>query len=139
MGFAEDMQKWCDKTGHKMDDTIKSTCLELTRMVMERTPVGDPTYWQSPAPPGYVGGRARNNWMPAINQVDTSTTPVPDRAASAQRAMSAISDAPGNIYFLTNNLPYIRRLEYGYSKQAPGGMVRLAAQEFQLAIKKAIK
>lgn len=139
MGFAEDMAAWAKKTGNKMDGTIKSTCLEMTRLVMQRTPVGDPTYWQSPAPPGYVGGRARNNWMPEINKIDTSTTTVPDKNANFQRAVPFVANAPGNIFYLTNSLPYIQRLEYGYSKQAPGGIVRLSVQEFHLVIKKAIK
>lgn len=37
--------------------------------------------------------------------------------------------AYGNIYWLSNNLPYIERLEYGYSKQTPAGMVRLSIEE----------
>lgn len=32
--------------------------------------------------------------------------------------------------FLTNNLPYIERLERGWSKQAPTGMVALTVAEF---------
>jgi hypothetical protein len=37
----------------------------------------------------------------------------------------------GSIFYLTNNLPYGERLEYGYSKQAPSGMVRITLAEYE--------
>jgi hypothetical protein len=47
--------------------------------------------------------------------------------------------AAGNIFYLVNNLPYIKPLEYGHSKQAPQGMVRISVVRFRQALKKAIK
>jgi hypothetical protein len=41
--------------------------------------------------------------------------------------------------FLTNNLPYIGALEYGHSKQAPSGMVRLTVERFRSLIIEAVK
>jgi hypothetical protein len=42
------------------------------------------------------------------------------------------------VHFLTNNLPYALRLEYGWSKnQAPAGMVGLAVAEFQSIVRDA--
>jgi hypothetical protein len=42
------------------------------------------------------------------------------------------------VIYLTNALPYARRLEYGWSKQAPSGMVRISAMRFAEAVRKAI-
>ena len=36
----------------------------------------------------------------------------------------------GNVGVITNPLPYIRRLEYGWSKQAPNGMARVVLRQF---------
>jgi hypothetical protein len=45
----------------------------------------------------------------------------------------------GDIVFLVNNLPYGPRLERGWSKQAPSGMVGITVAEFQKAVSKAAK
>ena len=41
-------------------------------------------------------------------------------------AIPVIERSGDGVYYLSNNLPYIRRLEYeGHSGQAPNGMVRV--------------
>jgi hypothetical protein len=47
--------------------------------------------------------------------------------------------AAGKVHFLTNNLPYALRLEYGWSKQAPHGMVGVTVKEYQQIVDKAVK
>lgn len=49
-------------------------------------------------------------------------------AAAALRAAIAVlqKKKPGVTIFITNNLPYIRRLNEGYSRQAPAGFVERA-------------
>src|SRR5690606_14864772 len=42
------------------------------------------------------------------------------------------------IYFC-NNVPYAYRLEMGHSTQAPGGMVRITAAEFQRYVEEAVR
>ncbi len=54
-------------------------------------------------------------------------------------AKTAAQAKAGDVIYLANSLPYIRRLEYGWSKQAPAGMVRGTVGEFQQAIDKALK
>lgn len=47
----------------------------------------------------------------------------------------------GNVFYLLNDLktvPYIRRLEYGWSPQAPRGMVRLTASEWPDIVRQAV-
>lgn len=95
--------------------------LELTKRVVQRTPVDT--------------GRARGNWMAGIGTPDRSTTTSTDSAGAAtiRAAGGQFKRGPlGVPLFLTNSLPYIRRLEYDrWSKQAPGGMVRLAMAELR--------
>jgi hypothetical protein len=45
----------------------------------------------------------------------------------------------GEIIYLTNSLPYARRLEYGWSKQAPAGMVRITVANFERHLQNQIK
>lgn len=57
-------------------------------------------------------GRARNTWGVGDSPVH-------------KPGVGAISKGMNPTY-ISNNLPYITRLEFGYSKQAPHGMVRIA-------------
>jgi hypothetical protein len=41
------------------------------------------------------------------------------------------NDAAGRVFYLANNVPYAQRIEDGWSRQAPTGLVALTAMEFQ--------
>lgn len=72
-------------------------------------------------------GRFRASWTIGIGQLDTSVAPVAGNVATPEPRIPAVS--LGSTIYHANSLPYARRLEYGYSTQAPAGMVRLTAQE----------
>ena len=42
----------------------------------------------------------------------------------------------GDVFYFTNNQPYALRLEFGWSDQAPNGMVRLAVAKFPFTVAK---
>ena len=42
------------------------------------------------------------------------------------------------MFYITNNLPYIMRLEFGYSKQAPAGMARITVDRFQTIVNRVV-
>ena len=44
----------------------------------------------------------------------------------------------GGVFFVGNNLPYAYRLETGYSKQAPSGLVGLTVLRFNTFIQNAV-
>lgn len=91
---------------------------------------------------GYVGGRFRANWQFGIGGANESTTESADAGGEATKAkLEASIDAAsiGGVWYVTNSLPYAKRLEYGWSKQAPGGMVRLTRQEMPDAIRRYAK
>jgi len=92
-------------------------------------------------------GLFRNNWMSGLNEPNTSTT-----TATAKKGFGAKGGARfteflhlstqfklGDQMFLTNSLPYARRLEYGHSSMAPQGMVRIAAAQWPLVVERIAK
>src|SRR5262249_55564904 len=75
-------------------------------------------------------GLARGNWHADINQPTIASLLVYDKTArNTPRAIrSAIKNFPKDGKLIISNwLPYIERLEAGYSRQAPSGMARLSA------------
>ena len=129
-----------EKYNRGIDEVVQDVAVSLSQRIIERTPVGQPSTWQNPssAPPGYVGGRARSNWFPSID-APTQNTTENTSDQSAQRITSIKGQIPGSVYYLTNNLPYARRLEYGWSNQAPRGMVRVTLREALRELRRAIQ
>ena len=122
-----------NSTMHRLDEKIRAVTIGVFSSVIRMTPVGNPTLWKNPesAPAGYVGGRARGNWQctigsPAIDEIEGTNY------AMTEMAMSMIvPQHAGAKVYLTNNLPYIQKLEYGHSQQAPAGMVRISIDRFE--------
>ena len=88
---------------------------------------------------GYVGGRFKNNWQVGLGVINTAIEDAPDASGggSLRRAEVVLRDVNlGVVIFVSNQLPYAKRLEYGWSKQAPGGVVRLSLQSTGQALKK---
>lgn len=136
-GFTVDITNWVNQANGDIKATIRKIAFDLGARIIMRTPVDT--------------GRARGNWVLGIgnpqitsqsNSLDANRTPVNDLgigASSAKnRLLSGLSNfdpESGASIFITNSVPYIARLEYGYSGQAPQGMVRLTVAEFmQVAI-----
>ena len=116
--FALDISKFAEKAGKEADKVVREICLNLLTDIVYKTPVDT--------------GRARANWFTSIASPSNETIEFEGGGAAAQglsigRAMNDLSKATGNVFWISNNLPYIYRLEYeGWSKQAPRGMVRIA-------------
>lgn len=106
-----------------LEAAVKKTALSVDRELVLETPVGNPDLWQSPAPPGYSGGRARANWFASINIPRSDTTESTDRDSSNTVQAVLGEYNLGDTIFITNNLPYIQRLNDGWSTQAPAGFV----------------
>lgn len=84
-------------------------------------------------PEGYVGGRARGNWQCSLDNPVTNEIDRIDPNGSAAMAEVANTVQAGRINYLSNNVKYIRRLEYDvppHSSQAPNGMVRISLRRF---------
>lgn len=141
MSFESDMRKAGMKITGAVDKTIQGAAIELFSEIVRRTPVGNPTLWKGDAPAGYVGGRLRGNWQaeidfPLKNKVKDID---PRGAATTSKGTKKIKRFNAKrheaIYF-TNNLPYAERVEQGWSKQRPQGMVRSTVKVFQPLLNK---
>jgi hypothetical protein len=142
MSFAEDIAKFAAKCNGNADQVVRKIVLDIGSRVIERTPVGDPSYWQKPAPPGYVGGMARGAWSHSVGTLDKEVFDTIDASGSVSNARISSSvpvKAAGLVHFIQNSLPYIQALEDGHSPQCPpNGMVGLTVTEFQQVINQAI-
>lgn len=95
------------------------------------------------APPGYTGGRFRGNWQISFDTPTTDETGRIDKTgdltnAAGNYTLSLFKVGMKAIYFC-NNVPYAYPLEMGHSTQAPGGMVRITAAEFQRFFEEAVR
>ena len=93
-------------------------------------------------------GQAISNWRVGIGRPEVETRGalapgVKGSTAGANRSQAyevgarlIDSAAPGQTVFISNHLPYIGRLNDGYSGQAPAGFVELAEQSGELTVKR---
>lgn len=139
--FSLDISQWVQKTKAKQDLLVRRVAMDVFRRILALTPVGNPKLWKHAAPPGYVGGRLKNNWQLSIGNPATGTLdgvdPTGEGAASAAEAAVAAAMA-GDTVFIINNLPYAVVCEWGHSEQAPAGMVRITIAEFQRLVDEAV-
>jgi hypothetical protein len=139
--FVVDLSAFVKKAKGNMDKVVRKVVIDIGTRIVMRSPVGDGTLWKNPPPKGYIGGRFRANWQYGEAVRPKGTRPDIDRsgAVSLRRIAKIAPQASGKVHYITNNLPYAMRLETGWSKQAPGGMVGLAVKEFAAIVAKAAK
>lgn len=117
--FELQIQRFVDKANGNIDLVVRKVSLDLFKRVIMKSPVKT--------------GRFKGNWQAAIGSMPPGKLETTDKggaATIARVAAEALKMSAGLVIYLVNNLPYSRRLEYGHSKQAPAGMVRLSVQEY---------
>lgn len=142
MSFSIDLQAFAQKAGARADLVVKRVVAGMAESVIEMSPVGDGVYWRRPPPKGYVGGRFRGNWDYGFNAAPKQQFDVVDKtgAMSMGRVLMGLSAAPtAGIHYIANNLPYAERLENGWSRQAPVGMVGVTVLKFQGIVRGALQ
>jgi len=126
--FALDLEKFTDLTNGKMAVVVKKSFFELSKEIIETSPVDE--------------GRFRANWMPAVNKFSSEETESTDENRAVSKLLPTFNKYKlGDTLTLTNNLPYAMDIEYGYygtknagspnskvtsdgySKKAPAGVV----------------
>jgi hypothetical protein len=113
------------RSKERIDQIVRVATMQLFYQVVMRSPVDT--------------GRFRANWNFSINRPDTSTTESTDKSRGVAEAQKALNYGAGQVVYLTNALPYAYRLEHGWSKQAPAGMVKVSATEFTRWVQQAAK
>jgi hypothetical protein len=137
-----DLAKLLGKSKANASQVARAVALELESRVVLKSPVDT--------------GRFRGNWNVGINTSDTAEYSADKSGIKVNsRAIGALSKFKlGDSIWITNNLPYTQKLEFGlyghgpktingYSKQAPHGFIRITYQEVMSAFenigKKVIK
>jgi hypothetical protein len=121
--FSQRLDRIAANVPKRSDEIVRRASLAASAAVITATPVDT--------------GRARSNWQVGLNEPITNvreTMGVSPQPA-IEEARQRVRTYDGTLHraiFLTNNLPYIQRLNEGYSAQAPAGFV-------QAAIKMAVK
>ena len=143
MSFTLDLKEYVDKTGEDIVEIVQQTAVEVFTKIIIDTPVGQPKLWKKKPSASYKAGALRANWQTSLNNRASGRLQKKDKSGkrTINRMLATVKkyDGLGSIW-LTNNLPYAARIEYGaHSSQAPTGMVRLNVLHFQAALNKAIK
>lgn len=127
--FELSIRQFAVKAGVLADQVVRNVVLEIWGRVIVRSPVDT--------------GRFRGNWQYTLGQAKagiitvTGTTEAPAPAPGTPAV--ALAGASKAVHVIHNNLPYARRLEYGYSDKAPAGMVRITLAEFSGIVDQAAK
>ena len=138
--FALDISNFVKKAKGNVHAVTRKIVLDVGTRIVYRSPVGDASYWESPPPAGYIGGRFRANWQygESVRPQGTLNTIDPKGNATIAKLVAGVKpDAAGKIHWLSNSLPYASRLEYGWSRQAPSGMIGVTIVEFQSIVRDA--
>ncbi len=82
-------------------------------------------------------GRARSNWIASVDTPSDAEGAAESPAAAIARAEAVIKGAgPRQDIWISNNLPYIARLNDGHSAQAPAGFVQSAIVSGSRAVRR---
>lgn len=104
--------------------------------LVARSPVGNPAMWVSPPPRGYVPGSFKNSWAVSFGSEPSNTRRKPDASGSGSLSdkgkLQELNSNPYQRIFIGNDLPYAWRIETGWSKQAPSGVVSVTLQSLKV-------
>jgi hypothetical protein len=126
VSFTADLQKFAAKTETTTEKARRAIVMGLFGAVITDTPVDT--------------GRLRGNWQASIRQPKTSAIDREDKSGALAISEVELNLGSGDVAnWLANNLPYARRIEYGWSREkAPEGMVRKNIARIQQIIRRAV-
>lgn len=138
MSFTLDIRNINKRVKANADQVVRGTLAGISNRIIKRTPVGNPSIWKDKPPKGYIGGSLRGSWQATINQAEAPIkipTIDADGASTVIKASGIANNYKvGQTFYLINPLPYAYRVEFGWSQQAPAGMVRTSIAETQQII-----
>lgn len=125
--FVVSLEKFERKVGRRVDFVVRRISLDVLTGIVMKTPVDT--------------GRARGNWQVGLAGFVDGTLDVfdPSGGQAVGRGAATISQykTKDRGLFINNNLPYIQRLEDGWSQQAPSGMVGLTLAQYPFIVRQA--
>ncbi|ELY4544119.1 HK97 gp10 family phage protein [Cronobacter sakazakii] len=119
--FMASINAFVDRAKANQEKVLRKVFLSIHTRLVQMSPVDT--------------GRFRGNWQTGLDNLPEGTLDMFDKTGTETIARGALvieqfKVGMKSVYF-TNNLPYAYALEMGHSQQAPGGMVRITAAEFQ--------
>lgn len=128
MSFSKDVEKITLNLSGYAENMVRATLFNLSYRIIKESPVDT--------------GRFRGNWQASVSTPKVTQLKRKDRTGTT--TINSVNNvlekfSMGQTFYLTNNLTYARRLEYGYSKQAPSGMLRINVMRVQSELEKARK
>lgn len=102
----------------KMLGAVKRTTKSIGKDILKNSPIDTRQFIES--------------WNASLNEPDLST----GKASGAGLLPVVNKMKIGDVFYFTNNEDYALRLEFGWSDQAPNGMVRLAVAKFPFTVNK---
>jgi hypothetical protein len=139
MSFSDQIKVFKKKAEKRSEQVVRGTALSMFSKIVLATPVGNTALWDTKYPPkGYTGGRLRGNWQVSLGSAADGEVNREDKAGRTTigkgGAIIAGHKGDGSI-FISNNLPYAKRVEDGWSKQAPAGMVKVVLAQFKRIVR----
>jgi len=124
MSFNKDLSRFNRKITGNSPKFVRSVTMQAYKMLTQETPVDT--------------GRAKGNWYinptnPDLTTNDDTTHSGKGQPASPIRIMAEVAKVTGkeDKIFITNNLPYIGKLERGSSQQSPAGMLQVTSDKLK--------
>jgi hypothetical protein len=141
MSFADEVARFAKLTNSSLDETGRAIALDLFGSIQEDTPADT--------------GRARGSWQTTIGSPANGDPKREFSQAQSELKQRVAQFKMGSVIYLTSNLVYIGKLEFGtygtgpgatskttrdgFSIQAPYGMVRKNAARIQSIVSKAVR
>ena len=118
MGFADEVRRGHRNARERVALAVQKITIQAVNEIIQSSPVDT--------------GRFRGNWQSSIGSINYATNEGLDPSgenAKREAEFTISGFEMGTVFYFSNSLPYARRLEYGYSLQAPSppGIVRAAA------------
>jgi hypothetical protein len=125
------------------EKAIQKSASQLFMSIIIDTPVGDVALWKYAPKTTYKPGQLRGNWQTSINSQATDKISREQLGTSGPASKEAQSQASkfkiDSTIYLANNSDYGTRVEDGWSKQAPAGMVKVNVMKFDSILQKNIR
>lgn len=125
--FGAQLQAFADMVKENADTVFREVATEVGASVINLTPVDT--------------GRALSNWRAGINAADDvyEETEDPLDARTTMRLTASFKGIKfGDTAYITNATPHIPFLEYGSSRQAPNGFIRITLARFDEIVASAV-
>lgn len=128
MQFEDIINKWIEETEVRTEDILQTATYLVGKEVVTLSPVDT--------------GLFKGNWQLTVGMpTDHSLIRYDEEGTMvlADMARNVRTFTPGQIAYIQNTVEYGYDLEYGSSRQAPDGMVRITAAKWQMIVDQAVR